>query len=83
MSKIIEGIYRNGKVELAKKPGGVKNNTRVIVTFPGSGGLDLEERGINPEHAAEIRAMLATFAEDWDRPEMSVYDDYDVAKSRT
>jgi hypothetical protein len=29
-----------------------------------------------------MRARLATFAEDWDSPEMAAYDDYDAAKSR-
>jgi len=27
-------------------------------------------------------APLASFAEDWDSPEMDVYDDYDAAKAR-
>jgi hypothetical protein len=37
--------------------------------------LDLCERGIEPAQASDLRARLKTFAEDWDRPEMSVYDD--------
>ena len=38
---------------------------------------------LNQDQAADLRTRLATFAEDWDRPEMDVYDDYDAAKSAT
>lgn len=40
--------------------------------------VDLREHGINREQAAELRASLATF-EDWNDPEMDIYDDYDQA----
>ena len=39
-------------------------------------GLDLEKHGISPELAAELRAGLTTF-EDWNDPEMDIYDSYD------
>lgn len=38
-------------------------------------------QGIEPEQAAELRAALATF-EDWNAPEMDIYNDYDAAKDR-
>ena len=41
--------------------------------------IDLASRGINLEQAELLRASLAAFAEDWESPEMSVYDDYDSA----
>ncbi|MBC8492995.1 MAG: hypothetical protein H8D43_04340 [Chloroflexi bacterium] len=44
--------------------------------------IDLRTRGMNEEQAAELRARLATFAEDWDSPEMSIYDNYDAAKAK-
>lgn len=37
--------------------------------------VDLSERGIDAAQAADLRARLKTFAEDWERPEMSVYDE--------
>jgi hypothetical protein len=37
--------------------------------------VDLRERGLDKAHAANLRARLATFAEDWERPEMSIYDE--------
>jgi len=46
------------------------------------GGVSLAEHGISPAQAAELRARFATFAEEWERPEMDVYDDYDAAKAR-
>ncbi len=36
--------------------------------------IDLLERGIDEPIAAELRTRFATFAEDWDAPEMDVYD---------
>jgi hypothetical protein len=37
--------------------------------------VDLRDRGIGQAQAADLRARLRTFAEDWDRPEMSIYDE--------
>jgi len=78
----VEGVYRNGKVELSEVPPQVGENARVIVTFLKAGEVDLTAQGMNREQAAELRARMETFAEDWESEEMSVYDDYDAAKSR-
>jgi hypothetical protein len=72
-SKSIEGIYRNGKVELLETPTDV-DEARVIVTFVAEGSIDLSDRGIDEPAAANLRARLQSFAEDWDRPEMGAYD---------
>ena len=82
MLKSIEGIYRQGKVELAEPPTDVKDNTRVIVTFLDSGAIDLETHGMNRDQAADLRSRLAAFAEEWESPEMDVYDDYDSANAQ-
>ena len=81
MFKSIEGIYRNGKIELMQVPTDVRDETRVIVTFLESKSIDLRARGIDEAHAADLRARLATFAEDWASPEMDIYDDYDATKA--
>ena len=74
MIKSVEGTYRDGRVELLEKvdePG----PRRVIVTFlPDAGPVDLGQRGIRPEQAADLRSRLKAFAEDWDRPDMDAYD---------
>lgn len=74
MVRSVEGVYRNGKVELLEDPPQVQD-ARVIVTFllP-SGPIDLAERGISPAQAGDLRRRLASFAEDWDRPDMDIYD---------
>jgi hypothetical protein len=82
MLRTVEGVYRNGKVELTEVPSDVCDDTRVLVTFLEPQPIDLRARGIDEAHAAELRARLATFAEDWDSPEMAIYDDYDAAKAR-
>lgn len=74
MLRSFEGVYRDGRVELLECPEEV-NEVRVIVTFlPSTTAVDLRERGIDEAGAAELRNRLKTFAEDWDRPEMSAYD---------
>jgi hypothetical protein len=37
--------------------------------------INLPQRGISKEQAEDLRNRLKTFAEDWDRPEASVYDE--------
>jgi hypothetical protein len=37
--------------------------------------VDLQESGINEAQAADLRARLKGFAEDWERPEASIYDE--------
>ena len=46
----------------------------MIVTFVPEGSVDLAERGMEEVDAANLRARLAMFAEDWERPEMGAYD---------
>ena len=69
----IEGTYKDGKVELAAKPPQV-GQSRVLVTFLEPSGVDLRARGIDEAQAAELRARLKAFAEDWERPEADIYD---------
>jgi hypothetical protein len=73
MLKSIEGVYRDGKVELLE-PAPSNADTRVIVTFLPSRSVSLDERGIGVDQAADLRQRLKAFADDWDRPEMDVYD---------
>jgi hypothetical protein len=73
--KSVEGIYRNGRVELVE-PLTEAEGSRVIVTWiHPEEPVDLAERGIDSGQAADLRHRLAVFAEDWDRPEMAVYED--------
>ncbi|MBE9238760.1 hypothetical protein IQ227_22760 [Anabaena aphanizomenioides LEGE 00250] len=74
MLQSIEGIYQDGKIELTEMPAGIKT-ARVIVTFiDANASVDLSSRGINEEQAANLRARLQCFAEDWEQPEMEAYD---------
>jgi hypothetical protein len=73
MLKSIEGIYRQGRIELLESPPSEMEG-KVIVTFLSAGSVELAERGIDERHAADLRQRLKSFAEDWDRPEMDVYD---------
>ena len=81
MLKSIEGTYRNGTVELSERPTDIQDDTRVIVTFLRKDGLDIEDNGIDRATAADLRARLATFDEEWSSPEMDAYDDYESAKA--
>lgn len=71
----VEGTYENGKVELLELPPGEVKKARVLVTFVENKEINLRERGINESQAADLRSRLGAIAEDWERPEMDVYDD--------
>lgn len=81
MLTTFEGVYRSGKIELTDVPCDVREGTPVIVTFLPDSSIDLQARGINEAQASDLRARLATFAEDWESPEMSLYDNYDATRS--
>lgn len=82
MFKTIEGVYSNGNIKLSEKPDGVDDEIPVLVTFLDAGKIELRKRGIDKKKAAELRARLATFVEEWDSPEMDVYDHYDQNKTK-
>ena len=74
MVKSVEGIYRNGKVEVVE-PLAEAEGSRVIVTWVDPAApVDLRERGIDEFQAADLRRRLTPFAEDWNRLEMAAYD---------
>jgi hypothetical protein len=77
----VEGVYRNGRIELTESPNNVPEGTCVIVTFVSSNDIDFASQGIDREQAKTLRASLATFSDDWNSPEMNVYDNYDAAKA--
>jgi hypothetical protein len=68
-----EGVYREGKIELFEAPPSDMEG-KVIVTFLSAGSVDLAERGIDENQAADLRQRLKAFADDWDQPEMDIYD---------
>ncbi len=73
MLKSVKGVCRNGRVELLEPvPEGV--DQQVIVTFLESQVVNLSDRGVDEQQAADLRSRLAAFTEDWERPEMDVYD---------
>lgn len=76
---VVEGIWQDGRVVLSAPPANVAENAAVRVVFLAPGEADLAAHGIGPAQAAEMRARLASFAEDWDAPGMAAYDDYDAA----
>lgn len=81
MQTSVEGVYRNGQVELTQLPDNIPDETRVIVTFVQPNQIDLRSCGIDQAQAEVLRANLSTFADDWNSPEMSIYDNYDAAKA--
>ncbi|MCA9937604.1 MAG: hypothetical protein KC418_03110 [Anaerolineales bacterium] len=75
----IEGVYRDGKIELTGIPQNMQDETLVIVTFLTPRYVDLRTRGIDEDEAFDLRARLSAFAEDWESSEMNIYDHYDAA----
>ena len=74
MVKSVEGIYRNGKVELLESLAEAEGSRVVVTWVHPAEPVDLRERGIDESQAADLRHRLAPFAEDWNRPEMAAYD---------
>jgi hypothetical protein len=74
MLKSVEGIFKNGKVELLE-PAPTQSEARVVVTFIEPGQVDLPSRGIDETQAADLRSRLKSISEDWNRPEMDIYDE--------
>ncbi|MBL8189054.1 MAG: hypothetical protein JNK38_13670 [Acidobacteria bacterium] len=75
----ITGIYKDGIVELSELPAEI-TQAPVLVTFLEQQEIDLQSLGISQEQAAELRTTFATF-EDWNNPEMDIYNNYDASKS--
>ncbi len=73
MLRSFEGVYRQGRVELLESPPS-DSEGKVIVTFLNGNAVNLAERGIDEQQALDLRHRLQAFANDWDRPEMDVYD---------
>ena len=81
MSKTLQGVYRDGRIELLEEPNHDLKDGPVLITFLEAGEVDLQARGIDEKQAASLRTRLARFAEEWDSSEMQAYDDYDASKS--
>ncbi|MGI8638966.1 MAG: hypothetical protein ACR2MG_03340 [Pyrinomonadaceae bacterium] len=75
----VEGIYKDGKIELLEKVSDVEQ-AKVLITFLENSDIDLKTLEISEKEAGELRAKFAAF-EDWNDPALDVYNDYDNAKS--
>jgi len=69
----IEGTYKNGQIILTETPTEV-NESKVLVTFLEAKEINLAERGIGKAQAAQLKGKLVAVTEDWNRPEMDIYD---------
>lgn len=72
MLKSVKGICRNGKIELLEPPP-ADAEQEVLVTFISPESVQLSNCGIDENQAADLRRRLAAFSEDWQRPDMDVY----------
>ena len=59
-------------LELANRPPRSVDEAKLNAS---KGTIDLQARGLNEAEAAELRSRWGAAAEDWDRPEMDVYND--------
>jgi hypothetical protein len=82
MLTTIAGVYRKGRIELARQPSAMPDDTQVLVTFLTPKAVDLASERVTREDAEAIRSRLASFAEEWSSPEMSAYDNYDANRKQ-
>jgi hypothetical protein len=73
----VEAVYRDGKVELLGDAPERAEASRVVVTFlsPERSADELVAHGYTREEAANLRMRFGAIAEDWDHPDMDVYDE--------
>lgn len=79
MIQTVEGLFRNGKVELLQEPDNI-SEARVIVTFLPDHIRSAGAPTFTPEEVAELRGKLAAWEEDWNAPGMEAYDDYETRR---
>jgi hypothetical protein len=79
MIQTIEGVFRNGKVELLRDAENIRE-ARVIVTFLPDTIKPEGEPSFTPEEVAELRGKLAAWEQDWNAPGMEAYDDYETRR---
>jgi hypothetical protein len=67
----VEGVYRDGRIELKSLPSNVNNEAKVIVAFVDANVVDLAANGIDRSQAEVLRNSLTTFADDWNSSEIN------------
>jgi hypothetical protein len=83
MANSVEGVYRNGRVELLEPPAEAEGPCVIVTWVRPAGPVDLRQREIDESQAADLRRRLAPFAEDWDRPETAAYKELEVYPTGT
>lgn len=78
----VHGVYQGGRILLKEDPATIQDGTEVIVTFLEKDAAESSQQILDPEIMAELRWAFAPFAEEWNSPEMDIYDDYDASRKR-
>jgi DeoR family transcriptional regulator, catabolite repression regulator len=78
--------FSNNLLELAEKLGiqielNQQHQSQYLPPSISEHQIDLATHGIDTAQAEILRASFMTFADDWNSPEMSLYDNYDAAKA--
>ncbi len=81
MLKTVEGVYRNGRIEFAETPDDLEEAQVIVAFLPKRDERQLSAYGIDEAQAADLRARLRTFEEDWNHPDMDAYDALRTAAS--
>ena len=79
MIQSVEGVFRNGRVELLEVPENV-SESRVIVTFLPDAIGPAGSPDFTPDEIADLRGKLVAWEEDWNAPGMEAYDDYETRR---
>jgi hypothetical protein len=79
MIQTVEGVFKNGKVELLEEPENVRDS-RVLVTFLPEAGGPVGGPLFSADEMADLRGKLAAWEEDWNAPGMEEYDAYETRR---
>ena len=77
LSKLRDLVHQDEEIAACNHPAaeGAAPLNRLEETGTPYQVVDLQTRGIGKVQAGDLRTRLKTFAEDWDRPEASIYDE--------
>ncbi len=79
MIQSVQGVFRNGKVELLEEPVNIRE-AQVIVTFLTDAIGPAGGPWFTREEVADLRGKMAAWEEDWNAPGMEAYNDYETRR---
>ena len=79
MIQTVEGIFRNGKIELLEEPANVVESPVFVTFLPSALGSE-GGPSFTVDEVADLHGKPAAWEGDWNAPGMEAYDDYETRR---